>query len=151
MAIRRLNKFQRQVVKRTSYMKPTKEKTVVKLADLAAPSFAQALQSMAHKELDMKTAWAVSKLMEDRQAHMKTLESTRKVLLDKYCDKDESGQYKVNVTKTQYLIADEVAYNREYEELTGVDVECTMLDAAMIQKLGSITPAQLLALKPFMV
>lgn len=150
MAIRRLTKFQRQTYKKTSYMQPYKGRTVVKLADIATPALGQALNGIAHKEMDMKTAWAVSKLMEDRQNHIKTLESTRKVLLDKYCDKDEAGHFKINESKTQYLIADEVAYNREYEELTSVEVECTKLEEAMLEKLGSISPAQLLALKPFL-
>lgn len=130
-------------------MQPYGGKTVVKLADVAAPAFAQTLQAIAHKEMDMKMAWAVSKLMEDRVNHIKTLESTRKVLLDKYCDKDESGEFKVNEAKTQYLIADEVAYNREYEELTSIEVACTKLERAMVEKLGSISPVQLMALKPF--
>ena len=150
MATRRLTKSQRQRYKKTSYTQPYKGRTVVKLSALATPALAQALQSIAHKEMDMKTAWAVSKLMEDRQAHMKTLEATRAILLNKYCDRDESGQFKVNETKTQYLIADEVAYNKEYEQLTDVDVECTQLETVMLDNLGSITPAQLLALKPFM-
>ena len=122
----------------------------MKLADLATPALAQALQAVAHKEMNMKTAWAVSKLMEDRQAHIKTLESARKVLLEKYCDKDEKGEFKTNETKTQYMIKDEVEYNKEYTELTDIDVECTMLEQHMLDNLGTITPAQLLALKPFM-
>jgi len=149
MAIRRQTKFQRQVYKKTSYMQPYKGRKMVRLSDLATPTFAQTLQTVAHKELPMKTAWAVSKLMEERQQHLRTLESTRKILLDKYCDKDEKGDYKVNEAKTQYVINDEKSYTAEYEELTAIEVECTKLEQHMIDDLGSITPAQLLALKPF--
>lgn len=149
MAIRRLNKFERKVFKKTSYMQPYKGKTMVRLSDLATPALAQALQSVAQKEMNMKTAWAVSKLMEDRQAHLKTLESTRKVLLDKYCEKDDKGEFMTNDAKTQYVINDEKSYQKEYEDLVDVEVECTELKQEMIDNLGSITPAQLLALKPF--
>jgi len=98
----------------------------------------------------MKTAWGVSKIMEDRQVHMRTLEATRKVLLEKYCEKDEHGRFKTTDDKTQYMIEDVEQYNKEYEQLTDVEVEVTMLDRSLMDKLSSITPAQLLALKPFM-
>lgn len=121
----------------------------MKLSELATPSLGQALQSLAHKELDMKTAWAVAKLLEDRQGHLKTLESTRKGLLEKYCEKDDTGQFKTDETKARYLITDEAAYNKAYEELTSVEVECSMLNPEMIDKVGTMTPAHLMALKPF--
>lgn len=121
----------------------------MKLSELANPSLGQALQSLAHKELDMKTAWAVTKLLEDRQGHLKTLESTRNVLLEKYCEKDDAGKFKTDETKSRYLIMDETEYNKEYEELTNIEVECSMLNPEMVDKVGSITPAHLLALKPF--
>jgi hypothetical protein len=97
----------------------------------------------------MKTAWAISKLMEDRQAHLKTLETTRQGLLERYCEKDENGQFKTDESKTRYIIPDEASYNKDYEELTSVEIECTMLQQDMVERIPTITPAQLIALKPF--
>jgi hypothetical protein len=122
---------------------------MVKLSDLVNPALGNALKVVSEKEMNMKMAWALSKLMEDRVAHIKTLESMRKVLLDKYCEKDERGEFRTNETKTQYLIKDEKEYNLEYEELTSVEVECTSLEMHLFDNLGTIAPVNLLALKPF--
>lgn len=123
----------------------------MKLSQLINPALGLALQALGHKEIDMKCAWGLTKIMEERVANIKTLETARKVLLDKYCEKDENGEYKVNNEKTQYAITDEKAYNEEYEKLVDVDIECTMLELSMVERISTITPAQLLALKPFIV
>lgn len=151
MAKARTVRSARQKFSHTSYRQPFKGKVKVKLSDLISPALGQALQALGHKEVDMKCAWAITKIMEERQAHLKTLEETRKVLLDKYCEKDETGAYKTNEAKTQYAISDEKAYNDEYAQLVDVDVEVTKLEEGMLEKIQSITPAQLLALKPFLV
>lgn len=142
-------KAMRQKYSHVSYIKSYKGKTVVKLSDLVTPALGQALNSVAHKDMNMKLAWGVTKLMEERQAHVKTLETARKVLLEKYCEKDEDGAFKTTPDNTQYLVSDEPAYQKEYEELVGVDVECTRLNEEDVKSLPSMTPAQLLALKPF--
>lgn len=149
MANRRLNKISRQIYSHTPIFKSYKGKVVVKLSDLVTPALGQALQSVAHKEMNMKMAWGVSKLMEERQAHIKTLETTRNVLLEKYCEKDETGEFKTNEAKTQYIIPNEKEYQKDYDELVSVDVECTMLREDDVNSLSTMTPAQLMALKPF--
>lgn len=142
-------KYLRQKFSHTSIKQPYRGKSVVKLSELVTPALGQALQSIAHKEMNMKLAWGISKLMEERQAHIKTLETARKTLLDRYCEKDDNGNYKTNDDKTQYLVSNEAEYQKGYEELVNVEVECTGLNEEDIKSIGSMTPAQLMALKPF--
>jgi hypothetical protein len=149
MAKQRLSKQQRQIYSKTSYMIQYRDKTMVKLSDLTNQDLGRALSMLAHKEIDMKTAWAITRLMEDRTKHLKTLEHTRKSLLDKYCDKDDKGEYKVNEDKTRYMVADEASYNLEYGELIDIEVEVTMLKKDLIDRIETITPTDLIALKPF--
>src|SRR6185312_5497238 len=125
MAKPKSHKLLRQKYNRTSYMKPFKGKTTVKLNDLLSPSLGEALRALGHKEVDIKCAWAISKIMEERVAHAKTLEEARKIILEKYCVKDEQGEYKTTEDKTQYILTDDKAFHEEYAKLVDVEVEVT--------------------------
>ncbi len=120
----------------------------VKLSALLDPNLAQALASLAQKELDPKTAFAVADIIDQRQKTIKTFDEARKIIVAKYCDKDEAGQFLLDETKTKFAIKDVPAYDAEYELLVDVEVEMSSIDKSALENLKALKPAEVMALRP---
>ncbi len=120
----------------------------MKISVLLNPALGNALNELSQKEVDVKTAFSIAQIMEERQTHLKVFEVARKALLERFCDKDEAGELKLNEEKTQFVINDKKAYDVEFDELTAIEVEMSVLEKASIEKLKSVTPSQIYALRP---
>lgn len=122
----------------------------VKLSALLDPNFQAALASLAQKDLDPKTAFAVADIIDQRQKSLKTFEEARKIIVAKYCDKDDKGEFLLDETKTKFAIKDVPAYDAEYGQLVDVEVEMCSIEKSALENLKALKPAEVLALRPLL-
>lgn len=130
--------------------KINKRKNSVKIKDLIDANLGNALSVLSQKEVDAKTAFKIAEILEEKKRHMLVFEAARKSLLDRFGSKGEDGQLLLNEARTEYVIPEEVRdeYQKEHDDLLEVEVLVSTFDKSCLERVTSITPAQVLALKP---
>lgn len=116
-----------------------------KLAELKP--FAEGLREILDKELPVKPAYWLGKLLRKVETELNSFDETRMKLIVKHStEKDEKGNPKVDETTNRYMV-DEDAFGKEFMELCEeeVDIEFTpiKLEALGDVKLKPITMAKL--------
>lgn len=107
------------------------------------------------KQLPIKVSFAINKNMAALESTAKSYDAERTKIVNKYCEKDESGQLRTN--GNEYVIADKEAYGEEIKELLGIENEIRVhtvtldeLEKCDSGKFDALTPAEL-SLLEFMI
>lgn len=119
----------------------------MKLSELLNPALNSSLSELSRKEVSVKTAFIIAQIMEERIAHLKTFETARKSLIDRFASKDEAGESMLTEDKSAYVIPDKEAYDTEYNLLVDLDVLMSHLDRSEVDKLATLTGQQAFALR----
>jgi len=120
----------------------------MKLYRVIDPKFTQALNELVSLPVSVAFAYKLTDLMEKVESECKKWRRARDMLLQKYGEKDKAGKLKTTKDKTQYVMKDRAAFDKEYDELINLDVDITKikLDDVKDLKLSAKSVAQLKAL-----
>jgi len=105
----------------------------------------EALPVILEEKLPVKTAYWFTRTFRDLAREFKIFNETRMKLVDRYAKRDEKGKYIVK--DGRYVMKDEKAFDREYDELAEQEIEIKF-EPITIDQLGDINikPMDLLKL-----
>jgi len=112
-------------------------------------NIAEGLNEILTKELPIKPAYWFGKLGKKVHKELAEFEENRVKLIKKYASKDDKGEFIVKDNK--YEFEDKEAFNSEFIELAGTEIEIDF-NPISIEQLGDakITPVIMMALEKFM-
>lgn len=118
----------------------------MKLHKIIDPLFYQAVTELSNSQLPVATSYALADILEKLQDERLKFEAVRQTLLDRHGDKDDKGTLKLNEAKTEYVLKDKEAFDKEYKELLEIDVS---LPNFKLSQLGDakLSPKAMLQLK----
>ena len=82
----------------------------------------RALAEWQGEKLPFKVAYWVNRLASKIRPEFESFNKTRMELVAKFCDKDEHGKPVVD-DNGRYVFSDQAAFNKEYQELAGQEIE----------------------------
>lgn len=107
------------------------------------------------KQLPVKIGFAINKNISAMEDAAEAYTTEQRKILDKYCEKDEFGQFKTD--GDEYVLTDRKAYSEEMNELLGIesDIQIHTVSLDEIEKCDSdkfdaLTPDEL-SLMEFMI
>jgi len=107
------------------------------------------LNKLIDKEISIKTSYKLSKLTRNLMNEYKLYEDNRVKLINKYAEKDEIGNVKINKEDNTIIILDvnRDKFNNEFVELINIDIEIEF-EKIRLDDLGDvmISPRDLLNL-----
>ena len=110
------------------------------------------LQQLANTEMSAKDGFMVLRLLKIIDKEYDVIESTQLKMLEKYGEKDDSGNYKVG-EQGGVLIKEECAevFSKEMESLlnTKITLNSKKLPSDILAELPRMTPNQLLKMEDF--
>lgn len=113
------------------------------------------IPKVMEKRLPVKLGFAINKNMASMKATAESYDAERAKILDKYCEKDEQGN--VRVEGKEYVIADRDAYATEMKELLDIETEIQIhavgideIEKCDSEKYDALTPGEL-SLMEFMI
>lgn len=121
----------------------------VKIMDLVNGT--SALQKLADAQLKAKLAWQVSRILKAADVEMQSFNETRMKLINKYGEKDESGELITDDQGNCKIIPDKlIEFTNEMNDLISNEVEINANKINM-DDLGDInfTPGEITMLEPF--
>lgn len=80
-----------------------------------------ALPIFMEKELPVKTSYWLQKTLKQLMVEYEPFEATRQTLVKKHAKRGENGQ--LLIEGTQYVLEDMDAFNEEYNEIAGQEIE----------------------------
>lgn len=114
----------------------------VKLSDLMRNEFQLALNVLMNGNLPIKTSYALLKVFDSVVEHQKYFEDIRLKLLDKYGKKDEAGKLLTNEAKSEYVLTDRPAFDKEYGDLLSLEVDISKIPLSYLAE-AKLSPAML--------
>lgn len=100
------------------------------------------------KRLPVKIGFAINKNLGAMEGCVESFEAERKKILDKYCEKDDNGNLRIN--GKEYVLADRETYASEMRELLAIEnevqihtVSMTEIEKCDSEKFDSLTPDDL--------
>lgn len=118
----------------------------MKLGVIVNNKFSRALTQLSNLPVPISVAYKIATLLERVQQEQAKFSSLRKKIIDKHAELDEAGKPKLNVEKTEYLIVNPVAFDKEMEELLALEVALPKIELSEIKNV-SLDAATVLALK----
>lgn len=121
----------------------------VKIMDLVNGT--SALQKLAGAQLKAKLAWQVSRILKAADVEMQSFNETRMTLINKYGEKDESGELITDDQGNCKIIPDKlIEFTNEMNDLISNEVEINANKINM-DDLGDInfTPSEIASLENF--
>lgn len=107
------------------------------------------------KQLPVKIGFAINKNIGAMEGAAEAYTAEQRKILDKYCEKDEFGQFKTD--GDEYVLTDRKAYGEEMRELLGIENEIQIHTVSMdeiekcdSEKFDALTPDEL-SLMEFMI
>lgn len=124
-----------------------------KAAQLLSPNFIPAVNSLLTKDMDMPQCIAFTEAIHELEGHIKTCDTVRKTLIEKYVKKDDKGQPLFTDSKKTHLVfvnpESEQAFLKETEELLQQDFEIKFEDKIKISKGDKMSPQNYMLIKDF--
>lgn len=111
----------------------------------------EVLQKLAQKSLKAKVAFQVSRLLKEADKEVKEFNDTRIKLINKYGEKDETGELKVDETGNCRIPPESMTeFNNEMSELLNSEIEINA-NKLNFDDLGDVefTPSEVIVLEPF--
>ena len=109
----------------------------------------ESLNKIIDKEISIKISYKISKLTKQLMNEYKLYEENRIRLINKYAERDEQGNIKINKEDNTIIIldVDRDKFNNEFIELVNIDIEIEF-DKIRLDDLGDvmISPRDLLNL-----
>jgi hypothetical protein len=111
--------------------------------------FVTALRALMNQPMPAKEAFQLLNFAKEIDANKATFDSARKMLTDRYAEKDEEGKVIINTEKNTVTIPDESqeAFNREHKELTDIEVEYSLTEKFKVSDNMKLSAQNLLALE----
>lgn len=107
------------------------------------------------KRLPVKVGFAINKNLSAMQGSIESYEAERQKIMDKYCEKDDQGNLRVE--GKEYVLADREAYAAEMRELLTIENEISIHTVSMneiekcdSEKFDAVSPDDL-SLLEFMI
>lgn len=107
------------------------------------------------KRLPVKIGFAINKNLGAMEGCVESFEAERKKILDKYCEKDDDGNLRIN--GKEYVLADRETYASEMRELLAIEneiqihtVSMTEIEKCDSEKFDALSPDDL-SLMEFMI
>jgi len=97
------------------------------------------LNKLIDKEINIKTSYKLSKLFKQLANEYNIFEENRMKLINKYAEKDEIGNVRVNMENNSVFIIDnnKEKFNKEINELVNIEVEI-FIEKIRLDDLGDI-------------
>ena len=104
------------------------------------------LSSIAQKELPVKVSYAIAKNLAKLEAELKTYNTEREKLIEKYSIKDENGKTVADENNQIKLQPEQVAdWNKDIKELLAIENDIDIHQFSVEELNGySMTPAELM-------
>lgn len=115
----------------------------VKLGLLIDNNFVFAFNTILGKEHSPSLSYKLLTIHEAISVHQKRYESMRKELISKHGKKDADGNVLMNEDKSQFIMEDKEGFDRDWQDLLGVDVVVPSLPLSLIGENINISPALL--------
>ena len=115
---------------------------------LAAKPF---LQQLANTEMSAKNAFKILKTLKEVDAELTIVQDSRMKLVEKYCQRDEDGQWKVDEIGNVLIVPEQITiFTTEQNELfnTTLELNCDKLDIGIFDSL-MFTPKMLMDIEDF--
>ena len=113
------------------------------------------IRPVRNKNLPIRIGFAINRNMKAMEPIAESYSAEQRKLLDKYCEKDEFGQFRTE--GDEFVLSDRKAYAREIEELFAIESEVQVHTVSMEEiekcdneKYDALTPNEL-ALLEFMI
>jgi putative lipoic acid-binding regulatory protein len=102
------------------------------------PGFQKALATLADSDkIPMDLSFKVAKLLKSLQEEMKSYDELRKKLVDKYADKDDTGQLVVNTSDRgsyhSFSETNSAEFTAKYAELIRTEIDVDSLPSKFLQ------------------
>lgn len=109
------------------------------------------LRALSNKPIKIKVAYNIAKIIKEIEKENELFEETRQHLLNKFCEKDENGQLRINEKGSAIIKSEYVAdYNNEIKELleSQIEIAAEPIKIEDIEDL-ELTAAQVYAISSF--
>lgn len=113
------------------------------------------IPAVRRKQLPVKIGFAINKNIGAMESAAEAYSTEQRKILDKYCEKDEFGQFKTD--GDEYVLTDRKAYGEEMNELLGIENEIQIhtvsldeIEKCDSEKFDALTPDEL-SLMEFMI
>lgn len=124
----------------------------MKLARLIDPKFQAALRKLNAQELPLRTAFKLKGITKKVQEELDKYEEVRQSALQKYGDKDEQGNLRIQEDGAVALSSDGLrAFVLELNELTSLDIELSSIALTELGEKLSLSVDELLLLDGLVV
>ena len=127
----------------------------MKITNRQIVSIFNGMPAVRKKQLPVKVGFAINKNMNRIDDAAEAYTAEQRKLLDKYCEKDEFGQFKIE--GNEFVLLDKKAYGDEINELLGIENEIQIHTVSMdeiekcdSEKFDALTPDEL-SLLEFMI
>ena len=120
-------------MKKKAKVAQVKATSKVLLAALMEREFQMALATVMNGELPIKTSYELLKTFDVVVEHQTRFEAMRQRILEKHGQKDAEGKLQMNEGKTEYLLADKPAFDKEYSELCSIEVEVPKVSMSYLE------------------
>lgn len=113
------------------------------------------MPTVMRKQVPVKIGFAINRNIKAMESAAEAYTAEQRKILDKYCEKDEFGQFKTE--GEEYVLADRKAYGEEMNELLGIENEIQIhtvslddIEKCDSEKFDALTPDEL-SLMEFMI
>lgn len=94
----------------------------LKMKKVVNNQFFTAVVELCGTPMKVSVAYGLTTLLDRVREERQKFEDLRYQLLKKYGELNEKGQPKTNEAGTEYILKDRASFNKEYDELLGIDV-----------------------------
>lgn len=117
----------------------------MQLQKLVDVEFFKAVEELTSQPVGVVLAYKLSDLLEKVKKERFKFESLRQTLISRYGEKDEAGRFKTNEAKTEYLLKDKEAFDKEYKDLTEIEVDLPKIKLSELEviKISGKTMSQI--------
>lgn len=108
-------------------------------------------KEISEKPIQIKGAYAIARLIRELDKESTTFDESRRKIVEKYCQRDDSGEIKTNEDGNVFVQEDKVTeFNDELKSLLETELEINA-DKIKLDTLGDIelSPLQIVNITPF--
>ena len=108
-------------------------------------------RNISNQPLPIKIAYQVARLIRELDKESTTFDESRRKIIEKYAERDESGEYKLTEDGNIIIKPEDIEMcNREMTELLETSIEINVEPLNINNFTATeLTPAQMLSLEPF--
>ena len=122
----------------------------MKLYQVIDPGFQKALEELGQAPMPVSVGYRLTDLLERVSTETKKVRAIHQKLLAKHAQKNKNGSLKTNKERTEYLMEDRPAFDKDYGELINIEIELPKIKIDDIKDL-KISPIAVSKLKPLII